>query len=177
MEYNIKEMISRREIADRVSEIALQLNHDFKGREVVFICILKSAAVFMADLMRQLKLDMVVEYLEINSYISTESKGEIQLIKDFELDIADKAVIVVEDIIDTGRTLKFIGEHLRSKKPASVSYCVLLDNPVRRREDCKGINPDYTGFVIPNKFVLGYGLDFNGKYRQLPHLAHLTTKS
>ncbi|MCL2169144.1 MAG: hypoxanthine phosphoribosyltransferase [Defluviitaleaceae bacterium] len=176
MEYNVKEMISKSEIAAKVAELANELNRDFEGREVVFICILKGAVVFMADLMRHLKLDMTVEYLELASYIEEQSCGEIRMLKDFEPSIAGKDVVVVEDIIDTGSTLKFIGEHLQSKEPKSVSYCILLDNPVRRNEDCKALSPKYVGFVIPNQFVLGYGLDFNGKYRQLPFIGSLVKK-
>ncbi|MDR2168155.1 MAG: hypoxanthine phosphoribosyltransferase [Clostridiales bacterium] len=171
MEYAVKEMISRQDIAARVEEIAAELNADFAGREVVFVCILKGAAVFMADLMRHLKLDMSVEYLELVSYDFTESRGKVDMIKDFDNDISGKDVVIVEDIIDTGMTVNFIGEHLRAKNPASIKYCVLLDNPVRREADCT--NPDYTGFVIPNQFVLGYGLDLDGKYRQLPFIGSL----
>ena len=169
---NFAEMYSKSEIAQRVKELASQLNDDYEGREVVFICILKGAVVFMADLMRHLQLDMSVEYLQLSSYISTESTGKIDMLLDINADISGKDVIVVEDIIDTGHTIKFILQHLMAKSPASIKFCVLLDNPVRRQQGC--INPDYTGFTIPNQFVFGYGLDHDEKYRQLPFIASLT---
>jgi hypoxanthine phosphoribosyltransferase len=171
MEYAIKEMISRKDIAARVQEIADELNADFEGREVVFVCILKGAAIFMADLMRHLKLDMSVEFLELESYRGTESSGAVRVAKDFDADISGMDVVVVEDIVDTGITMEYIGEHLKAKNVLSVKYCVLLDNPTRRQEGC--FEPDYKGFVIPNQFVLGYGLDRDGKYRQLPYIGSL----
>ncbi|MCL2854094.1 MAG: hypoxanthine phosphoribosyltransferase [Defluviitaleaceae bacterium] len=169
---NIVEMISQRDLAGRVEELAKQLNADFEGQQVVFVCLLKGAVVFMADLMRHIKLDITTEYMEIASYSSNQSTGEIQLKKDIGVDIADKDVVVIEDIIDTGATLKFVDKHLMAKGPASIKYCVLLDNPVRRQEGC--LNPHYTGFTIPNRYVFGYGLDHDGKYRQLPYIAALT---
>lgn len=173
MKYNVNEMISSEKIAKRVKEIASELNRDFEGQEVVFICILKGAAIFMADLIRHLEFDITTEYLEFASY-EGEDAGKVVIKKDFDYDISGKTVVVIEDIIDTGGTLSYIKKHLEAKKPANIKYCVLLDNPVRRRADCQSMNPDYTGFTIPNQFVLGYGLDFNGKYRQLPFIAHLT---
>jgi hypoxanthine phosphoribosyltransferase len=127
--------------------------------------------MFMADIMRHLKLDLEVEFLELKSYSATESTGKMRIFKDFETDLSGKDVIVIEDIIDTGFTLEFLFDHLMAKNPASVRFCVLLSNPTRRGE-C-GRKPDYTGFVIPNQFVIGYGLDYDGKYRQLPFVGVL----
>ncbi|MCL2235796.1 MAG: hypoxanthine phosphoribosyltransferase [Defluviitaleaceae bacterium] len=169
---NIVEMISQKELADRVQELAGELNDDYEGRQVVLICLLKGAAMFMADLMRHITFDITTEYMEIASYSSNEPTGKIQLIKDIGSDIAGRDVIVIEDIIDTGGTLKFVDDHLTAKNPASVAYCVLLDNPVRRQDGC--LNPDYTGFTIPNRYVFGYGLDHDGNLRNLPYVAALT---
>jgi len=169
---NIVEMISQRELARRVEELAQELNADYAGKEVVFVCLLKGAAIFMADLMRHINFDITTEYMEIASYSSNKPTGKIDMKKDIGVDITGRDVVVIEDIIDTGATLKFVGEHLQAKNPNSIKYCVLLDNPVRRQEGC--LNPDYTGFTIPNRYVFGYGLDHDGKHRNLPFVAALT---
>ncbi|MCL2349918.1 MAG: hypoxanthine phosphoribosyltransferase [Defluviitaleaceae bacterium] len=170
-ETNMKEMFSRQTIARRVEELAEQLNADYAGREVVFVCILKGAAIFIADLVRQLKFDVRIEFMKVASYEGTASTGKIDFSLDIGSDISGKDVVIVEDIIDTGNTLSFLSNHLAAKNPASVKICVLLDNPTRRGEEC--LSPDYTAFVIPNQFVVGYGLDYNGKYRHLPFIATL----
>jgi len=165
-------MFSRQVIAERVKELAVEINADYEGQEVVLVCILKGAAVFMSDLMRHLTVDVKVEYMQLCSYEGENSRGKIKMDLDVSDDIFGNNVIVVEDIIDTGGTIEFIRAHLMTKKPATVKFCVLLDNPVRRNEGCE--KADYVGFVIPNQFVFGYGLDYNGKYRNLPYIAALT---
>jgi hypoxanthine phosphoribosyltransferase len=127
--------------------------------------------MFMADLMRHLKLDLTVEYMEIGSYSGMQSTGRVRVLKDISSSILGKHVIVVEDIVDTGYTLQNLHDHLMAKKPASVKFCILLNNPTRRGEGFR--EPEYIGFVIPNQFVIGYGLDYDGKYRQLPFVASL----
>ena len=169
---NFKEIISKNAIATRVKELAEQLNADYADVDgcVTLVCVLKGASVFTADLMRHLNFDVQLEFIQLASYSSTESSGEIQVIKDISAEISGQNVLVIEDIIDTGNTLNFIDKHFLGKAtPASLKYCVLLDNPTRRGESCK--NPNYTGFVIPNQYVFGYGLDYDGKYRQLPYIA------
>jgi hypoxanthine phosphoribosyltransferase len=169
---NIVQMISQKEIEAKVAGLAKKLNEDFAGKEVVLVCLLKGAAIFMADLMRHLTFDVTTEYMETSSYVENQPSGKVQLVKDIGADVKDKHVLVVEDIIDTGNTLKFVDQHLSAKKPKSLSYCVLLDNPVRRGEGC--LHPQYIGFTIPNRYVFGYGLDHNGGYRNLPYIAALT---
>jgi len=165
-------MFSKQMIAVRVEEVAAQLNADYAGQEVVLVCILKGAVVFMADLMRHLTIPVSVDFMQLCSYEGVNSTGKIDLDLDLTTNISGKNVIVVEDIIDTGCTIEFIRQHLMRKNPASVRFCVLLDNPVRRIDNCDKV--DYTGFVIPNQFVFGYGMDYNGKYRNLPYIAALS---
>jgi len=167
----IREMISRQCIAKKVEELADKLNADYEGREVVLVCVLKGAAMFAADLMRHIKLDMTIEYMELGSYDGSESTGKMRIKKDFDADISGKDVIVIEDIVDTGFTLQFLYEHLVAKDAASVAFCVLLSNPTRRKEGAR--EPEYVGFVIPNQFAIGYGLDYDGKLRQLPFVGSL----
>ena len=166
------EMFSKQMIAVRVEEVAAQLNADYAGQEVVLVCILKGAVVFMADLMRHLTIPVSVDFMQLCSYEGVNTTGKIVMDLDLTTDISDKNVIVVEDIIDTGCTIEFIRQHLMRKNPASVRFCVLLDNPVRRIDNCDKV--DYTGFVIPNQFVFGYGMDYNGKHRNLPYIAALS---
>ena len=167
------EMFSKAMIAERVQELATQISDDYAGREVIFICILKGAVIFMTDLMRHLQLDdATVEFMQVCSYEGVNSSGKVKMSLDVNVDISGKDIIVVEDIIDTGCTIDFIRKHLMTKNPASIKFCVLLDNPTRRGKNCP--NPDYTGFVIPNQFVFGYGLDYDEKYRGLPYIAALT---
>ena len=167
----IKEMISRQSIAKRVEEMADELNADYEGREVVLVCILKGGVIFMADLMRHLKFDLTTEYIELASYSATESTGKMQVLKDLGADLRGKDVLVIEDIVDTGFTLQFLYDHIMAKNPNSVKFCVFLNNPTRRGEGSR--EPEYVGFVIPNQFVIGYGLDYDGKLRQLPFVASL----
>ena len=165
---DITEMISASTINARLDELAAEIDAEFAGEDVIIICVLRGAMMFMADMVRRLNFSMEIDFLQLKSYEETTSTGEITLLKDVG-DISGKHVLVFEDIVDTGNTLQFILQHLAAKNPARLKTCVLLDNPARRQ--IADIAPDYIGFVIPNKFVVGYGLDCNEKYRNLSYIA------
>jgi len=164
----INEMISASAINARLDELAIEIDAEFAGQNVIIICVLRGAMMFMSDMVRRLNFSMEIDFLQLKSYYSTSSSGEIELIKDVG-DIAGKHVLVFEDIVDTGHTLQFILQHLAAKNPARLKTCALLNNPARRQ--IADVAPDYIGFVIPNKFVVGYGLDYNEKYRNLSYIA------
>lgn len=155
------------QIAARVAELGAQISKDYQGRALHLVGVLRGATIFMADLCRQLQEPVTYDYIAVNSYESTTSSGVVKLVKDLEENVESRHVLVVEDIIDSGLTLNYIREMLQSRKVASLALCALLDRPHRRKV---GLKLDYTGFVIPDKFVVGYGLDFEQKWRQLPHI-------
>ena len=155
------------QISARVSELGAQISHDYHGRALHLVGVLRGATIFMADLCRQLQEPITYDYIAVNSYESTTSSGVVKLVKDLEENVESRHVLVVEDIIDSGLTLNYIREMLQSRKVASLALCALLDRPHRRKV---GLKLDYTGFVIPDKFVVGYGLDFEQKWRQLPDI-------
>ncbi|MDQ2690123.1 MAG: hypoxanthine phosphoribosyltransferase [Chloroflexota bacterium] len=158
-------------IADRVAELGAQLSADFEGRDPVLVSVLKGALVFLADLMRAMDLPTSIDLMEVSSYgAGTETSGQVRIIKDLSKSIEGRHVIVVEDIIDTGLTLNYLLRYLADKNPASVSIVCLLDKPARRLAE---IPIDYTGFTIPDRFVIGYGLDFDERYRNLPYIGVL----
>ncbi len=164
-------LLSEEEIQKRVRELAEQINQDYAGKELVLIGILKGAVVFFSDVMRALDLPVTIDFMAISSYGSaTESAGVVRIMKDLDKDIMDKHVIVVEDIVDTGLTLSFLKENLLSRGAASLKICALLDKPDRRKAE---IRADYQGFVIPDEFVVGYGLDYAERYRNLPYIGIL----
>jgi len=165
-------LISENAISKRVSELAEEINAEFKGKEVVAVCVLKGAFMFMSDVVRHLNFPITLEFLQLTSYHLANSTGEITLVKDVDDEkIAGKNVLVFEDILDTGNSLQFILSHLAKKNPACLKTCVLLDKPERR--ETESISPDFTGFIIPNKFVIGYGLDYDQKHRNLPYIAYI----
>lgn len=155
------------QISTRVGELGAQISKDYHGRALHLVGVLRGATIFMADLCRQLQEPVTYDYIAVNSYESTTSSGVVKLVKDLEENVESRHVLVVEDIIDSGLTLNYIREMLQSRKVASLALCALLDRPHRRKV---GLKLDYTGFVIPDKFVVGYGLDFEQKWRQLPHI-------
>ena len=168
---DIKVLIDEEKLQKRVDEIADQIQKEYKGREIILICILKGSIFFTVDLARRIKGDVKIEFIRVSSYNDgTESSGEIKMKLDLKDSIQGKDVIVIEDIIDTGRTLSYLIEYLKMKKPNSVKLCALLDKPERRVIDVK---VDYTGFQIPDKFVIGYGLDYDEKYRNLPYVGYI----
>lgn len=157
------------EIVDkRICQIAEQISKDYQGKEIHLICVLKGGVFFMCELAKRLSVPVSMDFMALSSYgSSTESSGSITVKKELDENIEGKDVLVVEDIVDSGRTLKFLLEELRSRNPASVHLCTLLDKPDRRVVD---IQADYTCFEIPDEFVVGYGLDYAQKYRNLPYI-------
>ena len=167
----LKVLIDEQKLQERISEIAKQIEEEYKNKEITLICILKGSVLFTADLAKRINEDVRLEFIRVSSYgEGTESTGEIKMKLDLKDSIQGKDVIVVEDIIDTGRTLSYLMEYLKMKKPNSVKLCALLDKPDRR---VKKVDVDYTGFQIPDKFVVGYGLDWDEKYRNLPYIGYI----
>lgn len=155
------------EIEKRVGEIAAQITEDFTDRKVHLVGVLRGANIFLSDLARAIEVPLSYDFLAVSSYSGTSSTGVVRLIKDLDESIESEHVIVVEDIVDSGLTLNYILEQLQNRKPASVHVCSFLDRPYNRDIDLK---IDYRGFEIPDKFVVGYGLDFEQKWRQLPDI-------
>ena len=155
----------------KVRELGARIAEDYRGRDLVLVSILKGALPFLADLMRQIPIPLALDFLEVSSYgASTETSGVVRILKDLANPIEGRHVLVVEDILDTGTTLAHVVDHLRSQQPASVRLCTLLDKPARRLVP---IEIDYKGFEIPDKFVVGYGLDYAERYRNLPFIGVL----
>ena len=164
-------MLSERKIARRIKALGAQLDKLYDGRTPVVVCILKGSSVFFADLIRSMKTTLTVDFMEVSSYGSgTKSSGEIAIKKDLSTDITGRDVLIVEDIIDSGNTLYNLKKMLISRTPASVNIVTLLDKPARREAP---IEPEYTGFVIEDEFVIGYGLDYAEEYRNLPYVGVL----
>jgi hypoxanthine phosphoribosyltransferase len=165
----IEILIKKEEIKKRVKAIALQIAEDYKGKKPVLVSILKGGGFFIADLAREVKLDVSIDYIETSSYgKETESTGNVKIIKDLSQPVAGKDVIIVEDIIDTGYTLEAVRKLMKVRRAKSVKICVLLDKPSRRKVPIK---VDYLGFEIPDLFVVGYGIDYAEKFRNLPYIA------
>lgn len=164
-----KVMISEKQINERVRELAEEIERDFNDEPVYLIVVLKGSFVFAADLLRAMKGDVKVDFISVSSYSDqTESTGKVKLLKDLDANITNQNVVVVEDIIDSGLTLDFLIDHLHMHKPKQVKICTLLDKPERRKID----RPvDYVGFVIPDEFIVGYGIDYAQMYRNLPYIA------
>lgn len=166
-----KVLLSAEEIAARVKELGQEITRDYQGKSPVMICILKGAMHFMSDLTRAIDLPISVDFMAISSYgAGTKSSGVVRILKDLDHSIEGKDIIIVEDIVDSGLTLHYLLENLQSRKPASIKICTLLDKPARRKVE---LTTDYNGFVIPDEFVVGYGLDYNEKYRNLPYIGVL----
>lgn len=164
-------LLDEQTIARRVSELGSQITGDYAGEAPVIICILKGASVFTADLLRHINLPVALDFMAISSYgAGTRSSGIVRISKDLDTSIEDRHVLVVEDIVDSGLTLHYLLENLSSRRPASVKICVLLDKKERREVDIK---VNYRGFTIPDKFVVGYGLDYAERYRNLPFIGVL----
>lgn len=166
-------ILTEEQIKTRIKEMGAELNQHYAGKneEVVMVCVLRGAVLFMADLAREIERPVTFDFIDVSSYSGTESSGSVRINKDLEEDIRGKHVLIVEDIIDTGLTLKKVVEMLQTREPASVTICTLLDKPSRRT--VKHITSDFNGFEVPDKFVVGYGLDYNEKYRNLPFIGVL----
>ena len=148
-----------------------QISKDYVGKDLLLVGILKGAVVFLSDLMRKISIPLHLDFMAVSSYgQATESSGAVMILKDLETNISEKHVLIVEDIVDTGLTLKYIVENLKSRNPLSLKVCTLLDKPERRLVD---VQVDYKGFSIPDAFVVGYGLDYGEQYRHLPHISVL----
>ena len=164
-------LISQEEIETKVIELAKKIEMDYKNQEVLIVGVLKGAFVFVSDLVRNINLDLSLDFIAVSSYgMSTESSGVVKINKDIEMDLTGENVIIVEDIIGTGLTLKYIKEYLSGKNAKSVRICTLLDKPSRRK--CN-VDVDYVGFEIEDLFIVGYGIDCKEKYRNLPYIAYV----
>ena len=166
-----KILISREEIQKRVAELGAEITRDYKGKDLLVLGILKGAVPIMADLIREIKLPLKYDFMAVSSYgASTHSSGVVRILKDLERSVEDLHILIVEDIIDTGLTLKYLKENLAARNPLSIKVVTLLDKPDRRKAE---VVPDYNGFTIPDEFVVGYGLDFDERYRNLPYVGVL----
>jgi len=164
-------LISRKEIEATVKRLSKEITRDHRDENPVMLGILKGSFVFMADLVRRLDFPLQIEFVRCSSYINgTQSSGIVKMTQGLRLDIKDRHVVVVEDIVDTGITLAYLMNYLKKKKPASLKLCVLMDKPSRR---LGLLNIDYSGFTVPDKFLVGYGLDCDEKYRNLPDVCYL----
>ena len=161
-------LLSEQEVDRRIQEIGEQISKDYAGKEVHLVCVLKGGSFFMCELAKRITVPVTLDFMSVSSYgSSTKSSGVVKIVKDLDEPLKDKNVIVVEDIVDSGRTLSYLLEMLKDRHPASLSLCTLLDKPERRVVD---VNVDYTGFEIPDEFVVGYGLDYDQRYRNLPYI-------
>lgn len=168
MSENIKVLISEQDVTKKIQELADRINKDYEGKEIHLICVLKGSVFITCELAKRLTVPVTMDFMSVSSYgDAQESSGRVKIVKDLDESIAGKDVLIVEDIIDSGRTLSHLIQLLQSRQPNSVRLCTLLDKPDRRVTDVK---VDYTGFVIPDEFVVGYGLDCAQKLRNLPYI-------
>ncbi len=158
-------LISKEEIDEICKRLGKQITEDYQGKDIVLICVLRGAIVFLSDLMREIDVPCEIDFMSVSSYNGTKSSGDVKIVKDLEDSIEGKHVLVVEDIIDSGLTLSHLLALLESRNPASLKLCTCFDKPDRRKTEVK---VDYIGKQIPDKFIVGYGLDYNGHYRNLP---------
>ena len=162
-------LITEEQISDRVKELGKQITKDYEGKSILLIGILKGSVPFMADLMRRIDGDVEIDFMSVSSYGSTtKSSGVVRILKDLDHSIEGKDVLIVEDIVDSGLTLSYLKNELLGRKPASLKVATMLDKPSRRKVE---FTPDYCGFEVEDKFIVGYGLDFDQKYRQLPYIS------
>ena len=165
----IRVLLSEDEVNKRISEVAAQISRDSQGKEIHLICILKGGVFFTCELAKRLELPVTLDFMSVSSYGNdTKSSGVVRIVKDLDEPLAGKDVLIVEDIIDSGRTLSYLIEVLKQRGPESIRLCTLLDKPERRVK--KQVTVDYTCFTIPDEFVVGYGLDYAQKYRNLPYI-------
>ena len=165
----IRVLLTEEEVNKKISEVAAQINKDYEGKEVHLICILKGGVLFTCELAKRLTIPVSLDFMSVSSYGSdTKSSGVVKIIKDLDEPLEGKNVIIVEDIIDSGRTLAYLIEVLKQRNPKNIELCTLLDKPERRVK--KQVQVKYTCFTIPDEFVVGYGLDYDQKYRNLPYI-------
>lgn len=168
MAERVEVLLSEEAVDKRIQEIGERISKDYAGKQVHLVCVLKGGCPFMCELAKRITVPVSYDFMAVSSYgRDTKSSGVVKIVKDLDESLKDKDVIVVEDIVDSGRTLSYLIEMLRDRGPASLRLCTLLDKPDRRVID---VNVDYTGFAIPDEFVVGYGLDYDQKYRNLPYI-------
>jgi hypoxanthine phosphoribosyltransferase len=173
MHDDIKEvLVSEEQLNAKVAELGAQISRDYAGKNLLLVSILKGSVVFMADLMRAITIPCSIDFMVVSSYggANTTSTGLVKIIKDLDADLTGREVLIVEDILDTGVTLSNLVPMLKMRNPNSVKICTILDKPTRRKAD---IHPDYEGYQVPDEFVVGYGLDYDEKYRNLPYVGVL----
>ena len=166
----IKVLYSMEEVQKKIKELGEQISKDYEGKEIVIVSVLKGAIFYTVDLVKNITTDIVIDFMKVSSYEGTESTGVITIKQDLGIDIEGKHVLIVEDIIDTGRTLRVLREELLKRKPASLKITTLMDKKERREVE---LDADYVGFTIPNKFVVGYGFDIDDKYRNIPYVGYI----
>ena len=168
MKERVEVLLTEREVDERIQAIGEQISKDYAGKQVHLVCVLKGGAFFMCELAKRISVPVSLDFMSVSSYGSdTKSSGVIRIVKDLDESLKDKDVIVVEDIVDSGRTLSYLLKMLQSRGPRSLALCTLLAKPERRVVD---VNVNYTGFQIPDEFVVGYGLDYDQRYRNLPYI-------
>jgi len=173
MHKDIKEiLLTEEQIQNKIAELGKILTAEYEGKNPIVVGVLKGVAIFYADMIRQIKVPCQMDFMWISSYSGTHSTGNMMVRQDLSADIKDRHVLVLEDIFDTGNSLDFTVKHLKSREPASIKICTLLDKPERRNPRVT-LKADYTGFAIPNEFVVGYGLDYDEQYRNLPYIGIL----
>lgn len=166
----LKVIISEEQLQGRIKELADDISRDYAGKNLLLICVMNGSVFLTVDLTKKLSIPAEIDYISVGSYKGINSTGSVALYRDISTDISDKDVIIVEDILDTGRTFSFLVEHFKAKKPRSLKTFSLLDKPDRR---IVNVDLDYRGFIIPDVFIVGYGMDYNQKYRQIPFIGEL----
>lgn len=173
MDYTIKTLLTREEVEKRIKELAKEIEKDYQRKELLVVGLLKGSVIFMSDLIKEIELPLVIDFMSVSSYSGTTSTGVINISKDTDFDVKGRDVLIVEDIIDTGLTLSHVRKLFEERGTKSLKICTLLDKPSRRTVEIKG---DYTGFEIPDEFVVGYGLDYDQHHRNLPYIGIVVRK-
>lgn len=167
----LKVLLTQEELREKVKEIGRQITQDYQGKNLLIVTVLKGAVVFLADLMREIDVPAEIDFMVVSSYgAGTKSSGVVKIVKDLDVPLKDKDLLIVEDILDSGMTLSYLKELLEGREPRSIRIATLLDKPARRKVDLKA---DYIGYSVPDEFVVGYGLDYDEKYRNLPYIGIL----
>ena len=167
----LKVLLTQEELREKVKELGRQITQDYQGKNLMFVTVLKGAVVFLADLMREIDVPAEIDFMVVSSYgAGTKSSGVVKIVKDLDVPLKDKDLLIVEDILDSGMTLSYLKELLEGREPRSIRIATLLDKPARRKVDLKA---DYIGYSVPDEFVVGYGLDYDEKYRNLPYIGIL----
>lgn len=175
MAETVKVMIPEEQVEERIKKLGEQISKDYAGKQIHLICVLKGGVFFMCELAKRITVPVTMDFMSVSSYgAGTKSSGIVKIVKDLDQSIEGRDVLVVEDIIDSGRTLSHLMKILNERKPSSICLCTLLDKPERREVD--DVNVDYTGFQVPDEFVVGYGLDYDQMYRNLPYVGVVETE-